>query len=156
MKLRASKEVVVVGGGGHIGLPLSIVLANLGHKVVALDLNTQVVELINSGKMPFLEDGAEEALHQALASSRFKATTDQGVISLAEVVIICVGTPVDEHMSPVPRIFIELLEGIKPRLKEGQLIILRSTVYPGTTRLTADGLVGLGVDLSYCPERILQ
>jgi UDP-N-acetyl-D-mannosaminuronic acid dehydrogenase len=156
MKLRASKDVVVVGGGGHIGLPLSIVLANLGHKVVALDLNTQVVELINSGKMPFLEEGAAEALHQALASSRLKATTDQEAISLAEVVIICIGTPVDEHMSPVPRIFIELLEGIKPHLKKGQLIILRSTVYPGTTRLTADGLVGLGVDLAYCPERILQ
>jgi UDP-N-acetyl-D-mannosaminuronic acid dehydrogenase len=156
MKLSDVKEVVVVGGGGHIGLPLGIVLANLGHKVTALDLNSQVVELINSGEMPFLEDGAEDALKKALASSRFRATTDQRVISSAEVVIICIGTPVDEHMSPVPRIFNELLDGLKPRLKQGQLLILRSTVYPGTTRLAADNLAGLGIHLAFCPERILQ
>lgn len=151
-----SRDVVVIGGGGHIGLPLSLVLAQKGHRVTALDVNQQVVDDINLGRMPFIEEGADEILRDVVNTSRFKATTEKELISAGEVIIICIGTPVDEHMSPVPRIFIDLLESIKPYLNSSQLLILRSTVYPGTTRLAARHLQEVGIDIAFCPERIVQ
>jgi len=150
------QNVVVVGGCGHIGLPLSLVLAQLGHDVTALDVNQSLVDQVNSGTMPFLEEGAPKLLSESLESSQFKATTDFASIGKAEVIIICIGTPVDEHMSPVPRVFTDLLDLMKPFLNCNQLLILRSTVYPGTTMLASRHLQEVGVDVAFCPERILQ
>ncbi len=151
-----SNKVVVIGGGGHIGLPLALVLAKIGHQVISLDSDHNTVDLINAGQMPFYEDGAQPILKEVLDSSTFHATTENLVISEAEVIIVCVGTPLDEHMSPVPRIFIDLLESIKQYLQPQQLLILRSTVYPGTTRLAARYLSEIPINVAFCPERILQ
>ena len=151
-----SQKVVVVGGGGRIGLPLSLVLAQIGHDVIALDSNHNVVNQVNSGEMPFIEEGAAKLLLLALAEFNFRASTDNTLIANADVIIICIGTPVDEHMSPVPRIFIDLLDSIKPYLNKSQLLILRSTVYPGTTKLTFRYLKEIGINVAFCPERILQ
>lgn len=156
MDLLQAKNVVVIGGGGHIGLPLSLVLAEKGHHVSALDSNKKVVEMINNGVMPFQEEGADGLLQEMLRTSRFKATTELGLISQAHIIIICIGTPVDEHMSPVPRIFTDLLDSIKSFLNSTQLLVLRSTVYPGTTKLTSQYLRETGVEVAFCPERILQ
>ena len=150
------QKVIVVGGGGHIGLPLSLVLARIGHDVIALDINPKVVAQINNGDMPFIEEGAHELLLMALDEFKFKASNDNALIANADVVIICIGTPVDEHMSPVPRIFTDLLDSIKPYLNKNQLLILRSTVYPGTTRLASQYLKEIELDIAFCPERILQ
>jgi UDP-N-acetyl-D-mannosaminuronic acid dehydrogenase len=150
------QRVVVVGGGGHIGLPLSLVLARIGHDVIALDSNQDTVKKINNGEMPFTEEGAAELLLMALDRFKFKASADIRSIENADVVIVCIGTPVDEHMSPVPRIFIDLLDSMKPYLNSSQLLILRSTVYPGTTKLAARHLQDIGIDIAFCPERIVQ
>lgn len=149
-------SVVIIGGGGHVGLPLGLVLASKNYNVIALDINAQVVEQINRGIMPFMESGANELLERVLQSGNFRATSDKRVISAAEIIILCVGTPVDEHLSPVPRIFVDLLEGIREYLSPNQLLILRSTVYPGTTRLAESILQDSGVQIAFCPERILQ
>jgi UDP-N-acetyl-D-mannosaminuronic acid dehydrogenase len=151
-----ARRVVIVGGGGHIGLPLALVLTNIGHFVTALDVNEQAVETINSGTMPFMEEGAETLLKQVLKTSRFVATTDMQVLADAEIIIICIGTPVDEHLSPVPRVFTQLLDSMKPWLNSSQLLILRSTVYPGSTKLAGAHLSDFKLDIAFCPERILQ
>lgn len=151
-----SRKIVVIGGGGHIGLPLSLVLSKRGHSVVALDVNQNVVDQINQGRMPFLEEGADELLSSLIGTSLFHASTEVNSISTAEIIIICIGTPVDEYMSPVPRLFMDLLDAIKGYLNSDQLIVLRSTVYPGTTELTAMHLSDLNIDVAFCPERILQ
>jgi len=150
------KTVVILGGAGHIGLPLGLVIASKNIKVIALDKNESAVEEINKGAMPFLESGAQELLESVLSKGNFSATTNPAVISNADILMICIGTPIDEHLSPVPRIFVDFLEEIRPYLKNGQLLIFRSTVYPGTTRLAEEVLKGSGVDIAYCPERILQ
>ena len=149
-------SVVIIGGGGHVGLPLGLVLASKHHNVVALDNNSEIVNLINQGIMPFMESGAQELLDLVLQRGNFYATTEKSVIAGAEIIILCVGTPVDEHLSPVPRIFVDILEQIREFLSPNQLLILRSTVYPGTTRLTASTLKDTGVHIAFCPERILQ
>ena len=95
-------DVVVIGGGGHVGLPLSIALADRAARVVIYDLDARAVETINAGRLPFLEPGAEEPLRRALASGALQATTEASAVATAENVVVVIGTPVDEHLNPDP------------------------------------------------------
>jgi UDP-N-acetyl-D-mannosaminuronic acid dehydrogenase len=150
------QKIAIIGGCGHIGLPLGLVLSELGHNVVAIDTNLDHLSKVNEGIMPFEEKGAADILRESLKAENFRATSDLSEIADTEVIVICIGTPVDEHLSPIPRIFRDLLESLKPFLKRGQLIVLRSTVYPGTTQLAGNILENHGVDVAFCPERIVQ
>jgi UDP-N-acetyl-D-mannosaminuronic acid dehydrogenase len=96
-------DVVVVGGAGHVGLPLAIAFASRGMRVAIFDVNEAAVATVNDGGLPFLEDGALEPLLTALLSGTLSATTDPCVISRGEYVVVVVGTPVDEHLKPRPR-----------------------------------------------------
>ena len=153
-----SVDVCVVGGCGRVGLPLGIALAARGLSVVLYDIDTAAVDLVNAGTMPFAEDGAADSLTQGLAADRLRATTDASSVGLADALIVVVGTPVDEHLNPdlgaVPR----AIERCVQHLRDGQLVVLRSTVYPGVTALTEKLLAakGLHVDVAFCPERIAE
>lgn len=151
-------DVVVVGGGGHVGLPLSIALADRGARVLILDVSEQAVERINSGQMPFLEDGAEPVLARVLDARRLHATTDSAAAGLADTVVVVIGTPVDEHLNPDPHAIPRSLGAVTEHMRDGQLVILRSTVYPGVTRLLERMFAerGLDVDVAFCPERIAE
>jgi UDP-N-acetyl-D-mannosaminuronic acid dehydrogenase len=95
-------DIVVVGGGGHVGLPLSIALADRGARVVVLDVSQTVVDTISRGTMPFRDEGAQAALARVLAAGRLRATTDAAAAGRAEIVVVVIGTPVDEHLNPDP------------------------------------------------------
>ncbi|WP_320064532.1 nucleotide sugar dehydrogenase [Micromonospora sp. RTGN7] len=151
-------DVCVVGGCGRVGLPLGIALASRGLSVVLYDIDAAAVDRVNSGALPFAEAGAAELLTEALAAGRLRASTEATSVGLAETLIVVVGTPVDEHLNPdlsaVPR----ALERCAEHLHDGQLVVLRSTVYPGVTALTEKLLArrGLAVDVAFCPERIAE
>lgn len=152
-----SLDVFVFGGCGHVGLPLGMMLARAGLQVGAYDLDESRRETVRSGRMPFLEYGAEAVLPQVLGSS-FHLLDDDARLEEAEYVVVTIGTPVDEHLNPRFGPMFELVRELAPRLRDDQHLMLRSTVYPGTTRelqrtLTA---LGSGVEVSYCPERIVQ
>jgi UDP-N-acetyl-D-mannosaminuronic acid dehydrogenase len=151
-------DIVVVGGGGHVGLPLSIALADRGARVVVLDVSQTVVDTISRGTMPFRDEGAQAALARVLAAGRLRATTDAAAAGRAEIVVVVIGTPVDEHLNPDPHAIPDALAEVSAHLHDGQLIILRSTVYPGVTRLVERTLAarGLAVDVAFCPERIAE
>jgi len=153
-----ANDIVVIGGGGHVGLPLSIVLADRGHTVVVYDTNRDAVETVNAGRVPFHEPGAEEMLGAALAAGRISATTDAEVVSTAENVIVVIGTPVDEHLNPDPNAIVNALRACIDQFRDGQLVILRSTVYPGVTALVERFFAdqGLSLDVAFCPERIAE
>ena len=152
------EKVVIVGGCGHVGLPLGLVLASTGYKVTALDIFQKKVDLVNSGAMPFQEIGASELLKKSLENKSFLASTDKNVLIEAQIVIIVIGTPVDEFLNPDPNIVTNLIFDYLPFLKEDQLLILRSTVFPGVTQKVRDILKenGLNLDIAFCPERILE
>lgn len=153
-----SRNVVVVGGCGHVGLPLAIMLADRGLRVVSYDLNAAVVASVNGGKMPFDEPGAPEILHRTLESGNFLASTDPSCISESENVVVVIGTPVDEHLNPDADAVPRAVAGFESQLRDGQLLVLRSTVYPGVTRLV-ERLIensGLKIDVAFCPERIAE
>ena len=151
-------DAVVLGGCGHVGLPLGIALASRGQRVSLFDIDEAAVERVNRGELPFREEHAEKPLREALDAGLLRATTDASVIAGAEHIIVVVGTPVDKHLNPdlgaVPR----ALEACLPHLRDGQMVILRSTVYPGVTALTERLLAKLDADLdvAFCPERIAE
>ena len=151
-------DIVVIGGGGHVGLPLSIALADRGKKVVIYDVDAATVATVNAGVLPFLEPNAEEPLRRALAAGSLSATTDPAVVATAESLIVVIGTPVDEHLNPDPNAITRALESCRQYFRDGQLLVLRSTVYPGVTALVERFLAetGLVVDVAFCPERIAE
>lgn len=151
-------DVVVVGGAGHVGLPLAIAFATRGMRVAIFDVNEAAVATVNDGRLPFLEEGALEPLLQALLTGTLSATTDPCVISRGEYVVVVVGTPVDEHLNPDPDAVPTALQNIAGHFRDGQMIVLRSTVYPGVTRRVESmfARLGLAVDVAFCPERIAE
>ena len=151
------ENIVVVGGGGHVGLPLGIVLASRGLPVVLLDIDAAKVETINSGKMPFREDGAEPVLKQALGTN-LRATTDPNCLRSANIVITVVGTPVDRHLNPTVHELYKNLDGLLQYVQDGALLVLRSTVSPGVTKLVYQRIrsLGRGIEVAFCPERIAE
>ena len=151
-------DVVVIGGGGHVGLPLSIALADRGSSVMIYDVDARAVETINAGRLPFLEPGAEVPLRRALASGALRATSDAEAVATAEILIVVIGTPVDEHLNPDPSAITRALASCQEYFRDGQLIVLRSTVYPGVTSLVERFIsdLGLSIDVAFCPERIAE
>lgn len=151
-------DVVVVGGCGHVGLPLAIALADRGLRVVSYDINAETVASVAAGQMPFDEPGASSLLREVLDSGAFAASTDAHTVSHAETVIVVVGTPVDEHLNPDPQAVPDAISELTEHLRDGQLLVLRSTVYPGVTRLTEAimGRSGKTLDIAFCPERIAE
>lgn len=156
---QAKETIAIVGGCGHVGLPLGMAFANKGHKVHLMDINAASVAMVNGGTMPFVEEEADALLPKVLASGLLKATTDINILKEADTVIVTIGTPVDEYLDPSVSSFDESIHKLFAHLKKGHLLVLRSTLFPGVTdrlgrQLKAEGLDG--VELAYCPERIVQ
>jgi UDP-N-acetyl-D-mannosaminuronic acid dehydrogenase len=151
-------DVVVLGGGGHVGLPLSLALAKAGLRVGVYDTNETTLERIGAGEMPFLETGAEELLKELLPTGRLVLGHESSMIARTDQLIVVVGTPVDEFLGPSMTIFERTVEQISPQLRDGALVVLRSTVYPGTTAYVRQHLLARGcrVDVAFCPERIAE
>jgi UDP-N-acetyl-D-mannosaminuronic acid dehydrogenase len=153
-----SHEVVVIGGCGHVGLPLAIAFADRGASVAIYDVSAEAVASVNAARLPFDEPGAAPVLERVVAAGRLSATTDPAVVGDAEHVIVVIGTPVDEHLNPDQTAIPRALEVCSSYLRDGQILILRSTVYPGVTALVEKMIsrLGVDVDLSFCPERIAE
>ena len=151
-------DVVVLGGGGHVGLPLSLAFAKAGLRVGIYDTNQATLDRIARGEMPFLETGADELLRELLPTGRLTFGTDGSMIERTLQLVVVIGTPVDEFLGPSTTIFEHAVDQIAPHLHEGALVALRSTVYPGTTGYVAQHLAERGcvVDVAFCPERIAE
>jgi UDP-N-acetyl-D-mannosaminuronic acid dehydrogenase len=151
-------DVCLIGGAGHVGFPLAVAFASRGLRVAIYDIDAHAVDGINEGRAPFLEPGIEGPLESALAEGLLVASAEPSVISAAENVVVVVGTPVDEFLSPDPEAVPRAVGQLVTHLRPGQLIVLRSTVYPGVTRRVERLLAttGLDLDLAFCPERIAE
>jgi UDP-N-acetyl-D-mannosaminuronic acid dehydrogenase len=147
-----------VGGAGHVGLPLAIAFASRGLKVCIYDINEKSVATILGGDLPFREVGAQEVLRKVLDDASLSVSTEEEVIGQAEHVVVVIGTPVDEHLNPDPHAVPKALHDGHHHLRTGQLVILRSTVYPGVTKRVEKMLAdeGVRVDVAFCPERIAE
>ena len=93
-------DLAIIGGCGHVGLPLGLAFADRGLRVELIDIDAHAVELVNGGRLPFTEPGAQEVLTRVRAGGLLEATTDPSPISQAETVVVVIGTPIDEHLNP--------------------------------------------------------
>ena len=155
---RETLDVVIVGGCGHVGLPLALSLADAGFRVGIDDIDKAKVEQVKAGKVPFHENGASELLARLLPTGRLEVASDPGLLARTTTVILVIGTPIDEFMNPSVRIFDRALDELVPHLRGGSLVVLRSTVFPGTTESVERRLRSAGVeaDVAFCPERIAE
>ncbi len=153
-----SRDIVVVGGCGRVGLPLGIAFAGRGLRTTAYDINPVAVDIVNSGVLPFDEPDADWRLREVRSNELFDASVDPSVVSQTEHLVVVVGTPVDEHLNPDPQAVVTAISQLSPHLRDGQLLVLRSTVYPGVTRLVEQFIAstGLDIDVAFCPERIAE
>lgn len=156
--MKADADICVMGGGGHVGLPLSLVFASKGKKVRIFDINRKTIDTVLSGRMPFMERGAEPLLQDVLSKGMIDADTEPACIRGVPVLIITIGTPVDEFLNPSLKAIHRCFDEIVPFLSDDQLIVMRSTVYPGVTESMAAYLAARGrkTRVAFCPERIVQ
>jgi UDP-N-acetyl-D-mannosaminuronic acid dehydrogenase len=151
-------KIAVIGGAGHVGLPLSLVLADAGHSVKIIDINQKALSEIQKGIFPFLEKGGPELLKEIMKTSKLSFSSDHKDVKDCEVIILTVGTPVDEHLNPDLASVYSAINEIKNYLNENQVLIFRSTLFPGTSEKIKEMLSseGINIGISFCPERIAQ
>jgi len=154
------KKVAVIGLG-YVGLPLAALCAKRGYPVLGLDAKQAVVDALQAGRCHIRDEAVERLLAEAIASGNFEASADANAIADCNIYLICVPTPVDENNDPD----LAPLEGacrvVAPHLRKGDLVVVESTVFPGTCEdIVApmlEELSGLhpGEDfhLAHCPER---
>src|SRR5438093_7487091 len=151
-------DVTIVGGCGRVGLPLGLAFARCGLRVALYDIRADAVETVNAGRMPFVEPGAADVLTAARDAGLLAATLDPVCVADAENVVVVIGTPIDEHHNPDLGAVDRAIDEIAGNLHDGQLLVLRSTVYPGVTAVVEQLVARLGVDVdvAFCPERIAE
>jgi UDP-N-acetyl-D-mannosaminuronic acid dehydrogenase len=140
-----------------VGLPLGLAFATRGKKVVLYDIDAEAVGRVNRGEMPFLDAGAEEALAATIGTS-LSASTHPESISFSDAIVAVTGTPVDPHLNPDLTGMVGLVEELHRYLRDDQLFVLRSTVYPGVTEYVAEQLRQRGKSplVAFCPERVAE
>jgi UDP-N-acetyl-D-glucosamine dehydrogenase len=151
---------VAIVGAGYVGVPLACTFAKAGRSVLLLDVAAEVVEAVNSGRS-HIEDVSDEELAPLVADGRLTATTDYDRLRDADAILIALPTPLSKQREPDLSIVLGAGAEIAKRLRPGQLVVLESTTYPGTTReqllpiLERSGLkVGDDFNLAYSPERV--
>src|SRR5687767_13780495 len=114
-------DLVVLGGGGHVGLPLSLAFAEAGLRVGIYDTSQPTLDRIASGEMPFMENGADALLAALIPTGRLALSADSEILCRTEQVIVVIGTPVDEFLGPSMTVFEKAVEQIAPQLRDGAL-----------------------------------
>jgi UDP-N-acetyl-D-mannosaminuronic acid dehydrogenase len=150
--------VTVVGGAGHVGIPLVLCFADRGFDVVINDRNPRALDMLKQGELPFIEDGAQPLLERALARGALRFGDRPQDIAETGPVIVTIGTPVDEFLNPVVSAVKDCIDELLPHIADGRLIVLRSTLYPGSTDWLAKYIESKGrrLPIAYCPERVVQ
>ena len=151
-------DVCVVGGAGHVGVALALILADSGFKTLVLDVNEAALKTMAAGRLPFFEQGGEALLKKVLADGSLAFSSDAKSVAQAAFVVVTIGTPVDEFHNPEVSNLTRCFDELMPYLRDDQTIILRSTVAPGTTTYIDNYLRRRGkkARLAFCPERVVQ
>ena len=149
-------NICVIGGAGHVGTPLGLVLSSKGYNVTLIDKNKKNIQSINRGQMPFLEEGSSKLLKKMIYKKKIFATEKLSEVKKSKYIIVCIGTPINNQLNPQLKSFLNFFYDLKKFLNKNHIIIIRSSVYPGICDKVFDIIKSKCVNLSYCPERIVQ
>ena len=148
--------ICIIGGAGHVGAPLGLALSSKGYNVALIDKNQHNIKKINQGKMPFMEEGCGTLLKKMLRRNRIFATNKLDEVKKCKYIIVCIGTPINNKFKPDLKKFFSFFYVIRKYLKKDHVLIIRSSIYPGTCNKVYDIVKNYCKNLSYCPERIAQ
>ena len=159
-KIRNKSAIIGIVGIGYVGLPLAVAFAMAGFKVLGFDIRQRNVDSVNRGKS-YIADVSDDSLSSVVTGKLLEATTDQSRLEEVDAICICVPTPLTSTKEPDLSYVIHESEEISKYLRPGQLVVLESTTYPGTTKqvvlpkLESSGLrCGIDFYLAYSPERV--
>ncbi len=158
LRKQMNKKITIIGGCGHIGLPLGLVLADKGFSVTLYDIDKIAIKQVNASKMPFKENDAPKLLRKVRKSKKLLASDKKNTIGEAGIVIVTLDTPLDEHLSPDVKKFLNIVKELEDHFHDNQLIIFRSTLYPGATIWVHQYFKkrGKNLNIAFCPERISE
>ena len=155
-KILNNDHISIIGGAGHIGLPLALAFSQKNLKIHLIDKNKKNLNLIQNNIMPFLEIGAEKILNRGLKKKLFFFEDNLNFMLKSKFIIICIGTPINNHLKPNLNNFFKLIKKIRQKINKDQILIIRSSVYPGTIKKIQQILKYKNDNILYCPERIVQ
>ncbi len=150
------RHISIIGGAGHVGFPLGLVFSSKGFKVSLVDKDVTNINKINNGKIPFMEENSQSLLKSMIKKKRIFATNQLKEIQKSKYIIICIGTPITEKLNPNLENFINFFYQLKKFLRKNQIVIIRSSIYPGICNQIYKIIKTKCKNLSYCPERIVQ
>ncbi len=150
-------DLCIIGGAGHVGLPLGVAFANARVKTILFDINRESLDKIQSGVFPFREKNGDTELKTALKKG-LAVSTKPDIIRQSENILLVIGTPVDEYLNPDIHGITKVIDTYFPYFRNGQILILRSTIYPGTSERIQRYFRERGkrIQVAFCPERIVQ
>jgi UDP-N-acetyl-D-mannosaminuronic acid dehydrogenase len=153
-----TSDVTVVGGAGRDGIGLVLALADKGLTINVNDLDNKALEQLKMGQMPYVEAGAARLLKNALDNKRLVFSNSPNRISPQGPVIIVIGTSVDKFSNPSRKSLQDCIDGLLPHMGAPRLIVLRASVFPGTTDWLDGYVKGHGYNhrIAFCPERAVQ
>ena len=154
--MSTKRNISIIGGAGHIGFPLGLILSSKGFKVSLIDKNKNNIKKINNGEVPFLEENSKKLLTDMRKKKRIYATDQINEISKSKYIIICISTPITNQLNPNLKSFINFFHQLKKKIKKDQIVIIRSSIYPGICEKVYKIIEKKCKNLSYCPERIVQ
>ena len=150
------RNISIIGGTGHVGFALGLIFSSKGFNVSLIDVNQENIKKVNSGKVPFLEENSQTLLRRMIRKKKIYATNKLQDVQKSKYIIICIGTPVDKNLNPKLKNFINFFHQLKKFLRKDQIVIIRSSIYPGICNKIYEIIKNRCSNLSYCPERIVQ
>jgi len=154
--MNIKRNISIIGGAGHVGFPLGLIFSSKGYNVSLIDKHSGNIDKINSGKVPFLEEDSQNLLTRMIKKKKIFATNQLKEVKKSKYIIICIGTPIDKKLNPDVKSFINFFYELKKIINKNQIIIIRSSIYPGICEKIYKIIENKCKNLSYCPERIVQ
>lgn len=151
-----SRSISIVGGAGHVGLPLGLSLAQKKFNVNLIDINKNNLEKIRNGQVPHKEINAKKILKKCLKSKKISTSNNLNEIAKSKFVIVCIGTPINKNLKPETIKFISFIKNLKKKINKDNILIIRSSIYPGMIKKIEKILKSKNKNIVYCPERIVQ
>ena len=150
------RNISVIGGAGHVGFALGLIFCSKGFKVSLIDKHKANIKKINSGKIPFLEENSQQLLKKMIRKKKIHATNQLREVINSKFIIVSIGTPINSKFNPNLKSFVNFFYQLKKFLKKDQIVIIRSSIYPGICNKIYKIIKNKCRNLSYCPERIVQ
>ena len=154
--MNSKRHISIIGGAGRVSFPLGLIFSSKGFKVSLIDNDLEKINKINVSKVPFLEENSRKLLNSMIRKKRIFATNQLIEVLKSKYIIVCIGTPINKQLNPSLRSFISFFYRLKKFLKKNQIVIIRSSIYPGICDKIYKIIGNKCKNLSYCPERIVQ